>query len=215
MTNGISPFRSDRELIEFAREFLRGRVNLLQKDVAICLTANKQGGHAYFPALMTCIAFLDLLSGLYVGRLKGQGLNDLVVYAQTFMNAAHYDRLRLAILYEGFRHKIAHLCHPYVVFDTATTRKVPGCRRRVTWTVCAGNRPVPIELIRYPSPRTLKETLTPWPVTYDHRVKISIHRLKVDAVKSIYGSSGYLQRLKSDWSAGERFACCMNDYYPR
>lgn len=154
----------------------------------------------------------SLLGKLAVGG--GQALNDLVNYAQTFMNPAHYDRLRLAILYEGFRHKIAHLGHPYVVFDTATSSKVPKPQRRVTWTVCAGNRALPIELVPYSPPRKLQKTRTPWPVAYDHRVKISIHRLKVDAVSSIYGSSGYLARLETDRSARERFARCMIDYYP-
>jgi hypothetical protein len=80
---------------------------LLNKDVGICLTANKQRSHAYVPALMTCISFLDLLSGLHAGKLKGQSVAELVAYAGRFMNAAHYPKLELSVLYEMMRHKIA------------------------------------------------------------------------------------------------------------
>jgi hypothetical protein len=40
------------------------------------------------------------------------------------MDGADYDELRLSILYEGFRHKIAHLSDPYPVFDTSTKSKI-------------------------------------------------------------------------------------------
>ena len=42
--------------------------------MAICLTADKAGHHAYFPALMTSIGFADFLSGLYAGTLDRHGL---------------------------------------------------------------------------------------------------------------------------------------------
>jgi hypothetical protein len=65
----ITPFKTDKELIAFARSFLRDRVKSFRKDIAICLTADQKRHHAYFPALITCIGFLDLLSGLHAGRL--------------------------------------------------------------------------------------------------------------------------------------------------
>ena len=217
MTANIKPFNSDREKIDFARLFLRGHVKRLHKDIGICLTANKQGRHAYFPALMTCIAFLDLMSGLHAGKLKGQGFEDLYNYAQAFMDSTPYDRLRLAILYECFRHKIAHLAHPYVVFHTVPNSKLfPGPQKRVTWKVCAKRRQRPaLELKSYSPPRTLKKTLTPWPVEYDHRIIVSIHHLKVDAVNSIYGLSGYLAQIEKNRKAMTPFAKCMHQYYSR
>jgi hypothetical protein len=65
MTMTIAPFITDKELIAFARTFLRDRVESFRKDVAICLAADQKRHHAYFPALITCIGFLDLLSGLH------------------------------------------------------------------------------------------------------------------------------------------------------
>ena len=214
MASGIRPFTSDSALTSFATKFLRGRVVHFRKDTGICLTKNAQGKHAYFPALMTCISFLDLMSGLHAGKLKRNNLEQLTQYAHAFMDRSHYSNLALAILYEGFRHKIAHLAHPYVVFDTSTSKKVPGSRRRITWAVYAGDRALPIKLTPCPSGSTLKKTLTPWPVGYDHRVEISVHRLRTDAVSSIYGNSGYLQHLRSNRDARERFAQCMVEYYP-
>ncbi len=40
------------------------------KEIAICLTPNPKGEHAYFPALIIGISFADLLSGLHAGKLK-------------------------------------------------------------------------------------------------------------------------------------------------
>ena len=70
----ISPFRSDADLLKFSNVFLRAQVGSYRKDMAICLTADKAGHHAYFPALMTSIGFADFLSGLYAGTLDRHGL---------------------------------------------------------------------------------------------------------------------------------------------
>lgn len=172
MTNGISPFRTDRQLVVFAGQFLRERVRHLRKDVAICLTPNKQGSHAYFPALMASFAFLELLSGLHAGKLNGVRLEDFCKYTNDFMNGTNYDRKKLAILLEVIRHKVAHLAHPYFVFDTKTSKHLCSPPMRLTWTVYERNRPQPIEVIPYRSARMIHKTATPWPVTYDHRVKI-------------------------------------------
>src|SRR5215470_8547176 len=95
----ISPFKSNDELVRFARLFFRDRVGSFRKDLAICLTADANRSHAYFPALITCIGFLDLLSGLYAGRLEGHSLSELKSYAARFMDATKYNPLHLEILY--------------------------------------------------------------------------------------------------------------------
>jgi hypothetical protein len=210
----FAPFVSERDLVDFARRFLRDRVNLLNKDVNICLTANKQGSHAYFPALMTCISFLDLLSGLHAGRLKGHGLPELVTYVACFMNVARYPELELSVLYEMMRHKIAHLGHPYVVFDSHSSTKLKRfARMRVTWALYAAARSSPLELLCCPGSR-LEKTIRPWDVQYDHRLNISIRSIKADAVRSIRGPNGYCANLIADAEAKKRFAACMKEYYP-
>lgn len=99
----IAHFKSDGELVTFARAFLRNRVGSFKKDVAICMKRDARGDHAYFPALITCIAFADLLSGLYAGNLRNQRLKELKRYAEKFMKAEYTsDPRRLDILYEAF-----------------------------------------------------------------------------------------------------------------
>jgi hypothetical protein len=55
--------------MNFAKVFLDGHRERFRKDIAICLKPDANNSHAYFPALITCIAFLDFLSGLHAGKL--------------------------------------------------------------------------------------------------------------------------------------------------
>jgi hypothetical protein len=125
----VLPFSSDAEIVQFAKAFLDEHLVRFRKDIKICLTRNAKGEHAYFPALITCIAFAEFLSALHAGNLGGPGLKQLNDYASDFMTV-EYDADRLAILYECFRHKVAHLALPYAVFDTDTKPKKP--RRLIT-----------------------------------------------------------------------------------
>jgi hypothetical protein len=191
------------------------QIKKFRKDIDVCLTADDKGRHAYFPALITCIGFADLLSGLHAGKVEGHGLDDLTKYAQRFMNATHYSPQNLAILYECFRHKVAHLNHPYMVFDTRTKpKKFPNQQMRLTWTVCAARRSIPIEIVKYSVPMPLDASRTPWKVEYDHRVKVSVRRFATDVAQSIYGPNGYRQYLNKDSAARTHFERCMNDFYP-
>jgi hypothetical protein len=65
------------------------------------LTPNERGQHAYFPALIICIAFAELLSSLYAGTIADHGLKreELKRYAAKFMKP-EYTADRLDILYE-------------------------------------------------------------------------------------------------------------------
>jgi hypothetical protein len=109
------------------------------------MTADEDHHHAYFPALITCIAFADFLSGLYAGKLKHHGLLELKAYAKRFMNPLTYNDFALEILYEMFRHKLAHFAHLYAVFDTSTASAKAGSikrqRRLITWVVSGEELP--------------------------------------------------------------------------
>ena len=87
----IARFKNVEELLGFAREFFDNRVETFQKDIAICRTPDARGQHAYFPALITCIAFAELLSGCNAGRLNGLKLKDLEQYAKDFMEPDYTD----------------------------------------------------------------------------------------------------------------------------
>jgi len=207
-------FKSSQHLRKFAKRFLRDQVDGFRKDIRICLTMDRQRRHAYFPALIRCISFADFLGGLHAGNIENHNFSDLWKYAKKFMNASNYDELRLAILYEGFRHKIAHLSDPYPVFDTATKPKIfGGPHRRIAWTVYAGQRAIPIKLVPYPEPIHLRKTWTPWPVSYDHRIEISLRSFANDIVKSVMGPSGYRRHLDSDSGAQRNFERAMQTFF--
>jgi hypothetical protein len=128
------------------------------------------------------------------------------------MNTADYDSYRLDILYECFRHKVAHLAQPYVVFDTHSKAKLQGQQRRlIAWTVLASRRKPPIEIVPVNPPKQILKAVTPWPVFYDHRVFVSGRSLASDIVNSI---PKYLNHLQTDNAARLRFTNCMANYFP-
>jgi hypothetical protein len=195
----ISPFKSDTKLIKFARLFFRDRVGSFRKDVAICLTADANRSHAYFPALITCIGFLDLLSGLYAGRIEGHSLSELKSYAAKFMDRTKYHPLHLAILYLAFRHKIAHLSFPYLVFDTANRKEFVGQKhRRITWSVHASKRSSPIEVVDHAS-KLFKRSVRPWDVSYDCRVTSVYAHSKLILRTQFMGQRDICSVFNSNW----------------
>lgn len=202
----VLPFTSDEDVEKFARKFLDEHVERFSKDIAICLRPDENGSHAYFPALITRIAFAELLSGLHAGNLGGDGLKKLKDYASNFMNRNVYGADQLNILYVMFRHKVAHLAQPYAVF----VQDQP--KRLITWTVDEGGARPAIEIVPETSPQQVLKAVTPWPVYYDHRAYVRIESLASDIRKSV---PKYLELLKTDRSACDRFRKCMNLFFPR
>jgi hypothetical protein len=215
--SNVRPFGSRQEKIAFARELLRGRARSFRKDVDICLSRNETLSHAYFPALSTCISFLDFLSGLYAGTMHGHGFKEFMIYTTTFLDPSKYGEEELEILYEGFRHKIAHLGHPYAVFDTDTSPRLVNKRKRrlVTWTVYAARRKNPLELKVYQAQQTVRKALAPWPVSYDCRLCISTRTLAEDIRRTIRGKHGFLYRLATEPALLSKFSNCLTSIYPR
>jgi hypothetical protein len=210
----VLPFASDADVVQFAIAFLDEHLDRFKKDIAICLKADARERHAYFPALITCIAFVDFLSGLYAGKLEGHSLKELKNYVLKFMNKNEYTADRIDVLYECFRHKVAHLALPYAVFDTSTKPATfhGQPRRLITWTVHASGPRPPIKIISVAPPKQILKAVTPWPVSYDHRAVICIRNFSSDIVKSV---SKYLHHLNMDATARSHFKDCMKTYFPR
>ena len=193
---------------QFAVKHIRAHAGRVERDIRICLRQDpKSGKHAYFPALMTCISFLDFLSGLYAGNIKSHGYKDVRRYTSRFMDQTVYTDLNLSILYEGFRHKVAHLAHPYFLFDTSAKNSIPGPRKRIVFTVYARSRRPAITLETHVD--EIHSYKLPWPVPYDHRIHISISSLKRDIMASLHGPNGYLAALRKDATLQTKFADCM------
>jgi hypothetical protein len=208
-------FSNPRKLISYANWFIKERIKTLNKDMNICLLADRNKSHAYIPALMECVSLLELFSGLYVGKLKYIGLCGIIDYSNKFLDSNIYTTDRLSVLYEMFRHKIAHLSQPYGVFDTHSVKNQlwqQQPKRLITWQVNATNRNPPIDIV--PTAGTLVNR-PPWPVGYTHKCTISIHRLKVDFSRSATGKRGYFEYLKADSQAQQNFETCMLEFFPK
>jgi len=203
----VLPFSTDDEIVGFAKAFLHEHRVRFRKDIKICLTPNRGDECAYFPALITCIAFAEFLSGLYAGNLNGPALKQIKKYAADFL-PYEYTKDRLDVLYECFRHKVAHLALPYAVFDTETKpetfRGQP--KRLITWTVDSGRRKPAIEIVEVKPAKQIETAVTPWPVHYDHRATVYLCRLAYDIVQSVLR---YLRYLETDAPARGRFKACM------
>jgi hypothetical protein len=211
----IQPFTSDADLLKFASRFFKDRVGSFRKDLKVCLTTKENGAHAYFPALITCIGFVDLLSGLHAGTLEKHTLAHLKNYVSTFFRHKS-DYAHLDVLYVMFRHKIAHIAYPYLVFDSAKDNRVQSLSQphRITWTVGVLLGKKPIQLKNYSPRKKLQKSVTPWDVHYDARMIVSLTALRRDIIASIYGPTGYLTHLRSNQDAQNNFVKCMRQYAP-
>jgi hypothetical protein len=165
---------------------------------------------------MTTIGFADLLSGLNAGKLKGQSLPDLQAYFSSYMDRNRYPEEAVKVLYEGLRHKIAHLGHPYVVFDTKSKPLVfDAPHKRYAWTVGAARRDPPLQLTNYPKAQFVKKHSPPWEVWFDSRIRVSVRSLASDLIAFVFKSAGYFERLTDGSVPLKNFMKCMEEFYPR
>jgi len=174
---------------------------------------------ANFPALMYCVSFLELLSCLYAGSMRGNDANSAPCkvkrYAESFMGYTEETVQELALLFAMFRNKVAHATQPQGVFDPPTEWVPKQWRnetewKRVTWTVSPGLRPVAITLGREDG----TVDAPPWPLKYEYRCTVSLPLLAHQIIASALGENGYLQSLPGDSDARGNFADCMGDLFP-
>jgi hypothetical protein len=195
-------FKDKDGLLGFADKFLKVIIERFEKDLKICLTANEQGKHAYFPALQSCIATLELMAKLHIGDVEKRGQDHVTEYACKYMDQAIYSKDNIFLLYEVLRHKVAHLSHPYYV------TKVKDMR--LTWTVDEAILPRSINLLV--ENKKLEKFSPPWDVPYDHRLHISIPTLASDILTSI---EKYKLDLKEEQNLRNHFQNCMLQFFPK
>jgi hypothetical protein len=198
----------------YAKSFIQGRIATYKKDISICLTRDCHRSHAYMPGLMATVSLLELLSGLYVGKVKYIGLRGILEYAHKFLDGHQYTDDRIAVLYELFRNKIAHLSQPYGVFDShdvaesCILRQHP--RRWITWQINASDTKPSIQIL--PTPGTLTER-PPWPIQYSHKCKVSLRRLSIDIPRSANATTGLLAHLRASSNGMTSLNKFMNNFY--
>ncbi len=202
---------TDEGVVRFATIFIRRRLKGFKKDINICLTADQNGDHAYMPGLMTCFSLLDLLSGLYAGQVQGHNHRHLIEFLKRF-KPNRYDDYDLTVLYVAFRHKLAHLSHPYFVLNTKSEKLLKERKMLLTWEISSDASESPIRIERYPKPQSIRTQPVPWRMSYDHRFYISVRTLADDALAS---ATAYVAALKDDSKIRGNFRVCMESFYQR
>jgi hypothetical protein len=197
-------------VVRFARIFVRRRLKGFKKDMQVCLKpgAPEKEERAFMPMLTNTIALLELFSGLHSGHLRRRNQTHLTDYLKAF-GPREYDDYLLTLLYVAFRHKLAHLSHPHVGLNTVKEDSLKSRPMRLAWSITADPRDEPITLTKLPRSRQPRWP-TPWKVTVDHKVEISVHTLAEDVIKS---TAKYLAALKTNQDLRDKFRRCMKDFY--
>jgi hypothetical protein len=200
------------DLGAFAKRFIHGRVSGFEKDIRICLTRRRAVGrpgftHAYFPALGTCCATLEYFAGLYRGNLRGIAAQHIADWAQDYLAQPDYDRESVRVLFDGFRHPVAHRGIASGVW--IDQRPGPTYGSRLTWKVLANSsRPA----CRVVAETGFLEKDPPWRCRYTHRLHIHLRRLAIDIRD---GAIRYARAVSVDRQLQTNFTRCMEQLYPR
>lgn len=115
-------FKDEKELLNYARKFLKNRLESLDKDVKHCL----KKPYSPFPAILYCFSTVDLLGALYAGQaekrriIKKAGASmkakqrrpDTTAYSRRYMKRFMNYNSESIYLQQIFRHKTVHLARP-------------------------------------------------------------------------------------------------------
>lgn len=185
----------------------------MQKDISICLTDTPSGKaegaitHAYFPALATCCAFLEYMTGLHRGRLAKVGWDAVSIWTTKYLGTAHYPSDLVRVLFDGFRHSVAHRGIATGIWLDRHPSAAPS--RRITWRLEAG--------AERPACRLAEDVGTlvkdsPWPAPHTHRMHIHLRSLAEDLAN---GAEAYAVELPQEIALIENFKRAMQTLYPR
>lgn len=128
----MNHFSEQNELVKFARDLVRNRIDSLEKDVTYCLRDQAQppsAPYAPFPALLYCFSTLD--------KTPYNSKN----YAQRFMN---YTEEQSNLLIQIFRHKLVHLAQPKFVYHDSVKS------RDITWRYYHDNQEEHLKIDKLP-----------------------------------------------------------------
>jgi len=195
----------------FAKRFVKGRLAEFDKDMRICLRPFATNGstrpaHAYFPALAACCGMREYLTALSRGNLHGIGWTQVAGWAERFLPQPDYNRDTVHVLFEAFRHPIAHRG----IASGVWVDRRPHARnaRRVTWKLLANAKRPACDIVEEHG--ELKRD-PPWPCPYTHRARIHHRSLWID----IQGAAkGFTTAIGADEPLRGNFEACMRQLYP-
>jgi len=191
-------FTDKRELISFAKNFTKERVESLEKDVRHCLL-----GDAAFPALLYCFSTIDLLGALCAGNATKSAptTQQSKKYMRCFMN---YNEEQSSLLMNLFRHKIVHLAQPSAVIKDNS--------RRICWRYWHESQEQHLKLVNRPQGSKVQVTSS-WEISYDYEFNISISHLVKDIRDSVESPKGYLASLEKIPDLRDRFEKAIAQIY--
>jgi hypothetical protein len=195
-------FPEQRELIQFARGFILGRVASLENDVnrCLCQRQNDQYDPAPFPALLYCFATIDLLGALYSGNAKpGRTSSQSREYMEKFMG---YTSKQAKLLQDLFRHKLVHLAQPNPIIKYGSGY--------VSWYLYHQKREKHLEVEKETRTKRVTSVCT---IECDYVFYVSILDLVKDIRASVEKPTGYLASLETKPDLQDRFEQAIAQIY--
>jgi hypothetical protein len=199
-------------IAQFAPRFIEGRLVGFEKDMRICLTpvpspVENKTTVAYFPALAACCSTLEYFVALHRGNLNATGWQQVAVFAAAYLPQPDYDAETIRVLFQAFRHPVAHRGIASGVWvDQAAG---PGRGRRLIWHISAGSKRPACQLA---AETGVLSKDPPWPTPYSHRVHIHLGRLWLD-IKS--AAIAYAKEVAEEPRLQAHFEACMRRLYPK
>lgn len=197
----MTRFETSTELFRFAEKLMAQRLESLERDVAYCL---KEKPYAPFPALLYCLATIDLLGALAGGQAHKSSptTQQAADYMRLFM---HYTDEHVRLLQTIFRHKLVHLASPKAVIEDSG--------RLIGWTYHHDNGQYHLKLSRLPQTRSVAIGSPSWTVDFDYEFEISIAHIVRDIRDSVYGPKGYLEALRTSADVQDCFSKAVEEIY--
>ena len=195
----------------FAPAFIEGRLVGFEKDMRICLTSielpeTKKKTVAYFPALAACCSTLEYFVNLHRGNLNPAGHQQVATFAEEYLPQPDFDAETVRVLFQAFRHPVAHRGIASGVWVDQQPGQNHG--RRMVWAVSVSSRRPACAVIKEPG--VLKQD-PPWPTAYTNRVHINLGALWRDIASA---GRAYAAAVQSDAELQRKFAACMRRMYP-
>ena len=208
------------DIVTFAEKFIPDRIQFFEKDMTVCLRTlrRKKFGrptHAYFPALMVCIANLDLMGQISTGNNRSE-IDGIRKFVRKYMDGKTYTDEKIDLLWKGFRNKVAHAAHPEYVIDSNKLQNWNYGQKRVTWYVSESKimnhrgRSCSHLLLRKQKGR-IKSDPRPYDVGFDHIFYISLPQLKNDIQAAM---AAHLKCLRADAGLQKKFESMARILFP-
>jgi hypothetical protein len=197
-------FSDHNEIIKFSRDFVKNRINSLEKDVRYCLReTNFPIQYAPFPALLYCFATIDLLGALLEGDASenAQTKNNSIRYMNCFMN---YTKEQANLLIRIFRHKLVHLARPKFVYTDNNQGK------KIIWRYYHDNPEKHLRIEELDS--TINITST-YKIHATHQFNLGIMQFMVDIKDSVERPNGYLHTLEITSDLQTKFVKAIEQIY--